>query len=423
MTTAAASWVEVPAGSHFPVQNLPYGVFAPPGGGPRVGVAIGDHVLDLAGLASDGLLADGGRRGDDGPSPGGGPEPTARWFDAPTLNGFMAAGPAAWQAVRRRLTDLLTDPRQRDRAGPHLASLAAVRLRLPFAVADYVDFYSSRDHASTVGEIFRPGSPSLPRNWLHLPAGYHGRAGSVAVSGTPVIRPHGQYLPTGGSAPGFGLSQRLDFEAEVGFVAGVGTQPGQRVATGEFRQHAFGFLLVNDWSARDLQTWEMQPLGPFLGKSFATSVSPWVVPVAALEAARVPPPRQDPPPLAYLDCAEPWGLDLALQITINDHPVARPVFRRMYWTPPQQLAHATVNGARLRTGDLFASGTVSGPGPGERGCLLELTWDGTRPVTLAGGDTRGYLADGDTVRITATAPGANGVTIGFGAVEGTVIAG
>jgi fumarylacetoacetase len=417
VTAAATSWVEVPPDSHFPVQNLPYGVFAPLGGTPRVGVAIGDHILDLAGLAGDGLLAG------DGPLADGGAQPATGWFGSPALNGFMAAGPAAWQAVRSRLTSLLTDPRQRHRVEPHLISQAAARLQLPFEVADYVDFYSSRDHASTVGEIFRPGSPPLPRNWLHLPAGYHGRAGSVAVSGTPVIRPHGQYLPTGRPAPGFGPSQRLDFEAEVGFVAGIGTRPGQPVATGEFRQHAFGFLLVNDWSARDLQAWEMQPLGPFLSKSFATSVSPWVVPVAALEAARVLPPRQDPPPLAYLDCAEPWGLDLALQITVNDQLVARPAFRYMYWTPPQQLAHATVNGAPLRTGDLFASGTVSGPGPGERGCLLELTWDGTRPVTLADGGTLGYLADGDVVRISATAPGADGVTIGFGVVEGTVTAG
>jgi fumarylacetoacetase len=212
---AATSWVQVPEDSHFPVQNLPYGVFAPEDGTPGVGVAIGDQVLDLAGLASDGLLASEGLAGE-------GPQPADGWFDSPALNGFMAAGPAAWQAVRSRLTTLLTDPGQRDRVEPHLASLAAVRLRLPFEVADYVDFYSSREHASRVGEIFRPGSPPLPRNWLHLPVGYHGRAGSVIVSGTPVIRPHGQYLPTGRSAPGFGPSQRLDFEAEVGFVAGVG---------------------------------------------------------------------------------------------------------------------------------------------------------------------------------------------------------
>ena len=204
-------------------------------------------------------------------------------------------------------------------------------------------------------------------------------------------------------------------------MIGAGSALGQPVTAGEFRQHAFGFMLVNDWSARDIQSWESQPLGPFLGKSFLTSVSPWVVPVAALEAARVPPPPQDPPPLAYLGCAEPWGLDLSLQITLNGHVVARPAFRGMYWTPPQQLAHATANGAPLRTGDLFASGTVSGPGPDERGCLLEATWDGTRPLTLPGGATRSYLDDGDVVRITATAPGADGVTIGFGAVEGRVM--
>jgi len=403
VTAGVASWAEVPEGSHFPVQNLPYGAFARPGQAPRVGVAIGDHVLDLAGLAEAGLL----------PGPG--------WFAAPTLNAFMAAGPPAWDAARARLTELLTDPRHRGQVEPHLERQAAVELRLPFQVADYVDFYSSREHASTVGQIFRPGSPPLPRNWLHLPAGYHGRAGSVVVSGTPVTRPHGQSWPAGAAAPAFGPTRRLDFEAEVGFVIGVGSAPGQRVGTGEFAQHAFGFMLVNDWSARDIQAWETQPLGPFLGKSFATSVSPWVVPVAALAAARVPPPRQDPPPLAYLECAEPWGLDLSLQIMLNGHVVALPAFRGMYWTPPQQLAHATVNGAPLRTGDLLASGTVSGPGPDERGCLLELTWDGTRPLRLPDGTTRAYLDDGDVLRITATAPGADGTTIGFGSVEARVV--
>jgi fumarylacetoacetase len=399
---ATASWVHVPEGCPFPVQNLPYGVFTRPGGPPRVGVAIGEQALDLASLADAGLL-----RGHS-------------WFAASSLNRFMAAGPAAWQQTRERLTGLLTDPSQRGLVRPHLIPQADAELRLPFEVADYVDFYSSRDHASTVGQIFRPGTPPLPRNWLHLPVGYHGRAGTVMVSGTPVTRPRGQYRLADATGPVFGPTQRLDFEAEVGFVVGVPTPPGQRVAAGEFRQHAFGFVLVNDWSARDIQAWESQPLGPFLGKSFATSVSPWVVPVAALEAARVPSPAQDPAPLAYLRCPEPWGLDLSLQITLNDHIVARPPFAGMYWTAPQQLAHATVNGAALRTGDLFASGTVSGPG--DRGCLLELTWDGTRPLTLPDGSTRSYLEDGDVLRITATAPGADGATIGFGAVEGRVVA-
>jgi fumarylacetoacetase len=403
MTATATSWVPVPDGSPFPLQNLPYGVFSRPGETPRVGVAIGDHVLDLAGLAADGLL---GRR---------------EWFAAASLNAFMAAGPAAWHPVRARLTELLSDRSCRAAAGPWLTPRSAVELRLPLEVGDYVDFYSSRDHAETVGAIFRPGQPPLPRSWLHLPVGYHGRAGSVCVSGTPITRPHGLRWPHGADAPEFGPSERLDFEAEVGFAVGLPSRPGQQVPASGFRRHVFGFLLVNDWSARDIQALESQPLGPFLGKSFATSVSPWVVPVAALEAARVAPPAQDPPPAPYLRCREPWGLDLTLTVTLNGHVISVPPARGMYWTAPQQLAHATVNGAPLRTGDLFASGTVSGPGPRERGCLLELTHDGTRPLSLPDGSTRSYLADGDVVRITATAPGAGGARIGFGEVEGTIL--
>jgi fumarylacetoacetase len=402
----SASWVPVPAGNHFPLQNLPYGVFRPVGQPPRVGVAIGAHVLDLAALAGAGLLA----------------EPAARrWFAAATLNAFMAAGPATWSATRIRLTELLGNPRHRHAVEPHLTPQESVAMLLPFEVADYVDFYSSREHATAVGRIFRPGSPPLPRNWLHLPIGYHGRAGSVVVSGTPVIRPCGQRKVPGREPPVFGPTERLDFEAEVGFVAGVPSGLGQRVPVAGFRDHVFGFVLVNDWSARDIQSYEYQPLGPFLGKSFATSVSPWVVPVAAVEAARVPPPSQEPEPQAYLRCPEPWGLDLALEIAINGQVISRPAFRGMYWTSPQQLAHATVNGAPVRTGDLFASGTVSGEGAGDRGCLLELSWDGTKPLTLPDGTARCYLLDGDVVRITATAPGPDGVRIGLGAVEGTVL--
>jgi fumarylacetoacetase len=390
------------------VQNLPYGVFTHAGASPRACVAIGEHVLDLTGLHEAGLLAGSGRRA------------RPAWFATGSLNAFMAAGPTAWHQLRSRLTGLLTDAGHRGEVEPHLLPQDSVTLLLPFQVADYVDFYSSREHAATVSQIFRPGSPGLPRNWLHLPVGYHGRAGSVVVSGTPVTRPSGQRLPAGAQAPVFGPTQRLDFEAEIGFVVGVASRAGEPVPVEEFRRHTFGFVLVNDWSARDIQTFEYQPLGPFLGKSFATSVSPWVVPVAALEAARVEPPRQDPPPLPYLACAEPWGLDLSLEITINGHPVSHPPGSSMYWTAPQQLAHATVNGAPLRTGDLFASGTVSSAGQDERGCLLELTWDGTQPLRLPGGGTRSYLADGDLVRISATAPGEGGVRIGFGAVEGTV---
>jgi fumarylacetoacetase len=383
-------------------------VFTRAGEPPRAGVAIGEQVLDLAALTTAGLLA--------------GPDWRARpeWFAAGSLNAFMAAGPAAWERIRSRLTGLLRGTRHRGEVEPHLVPRDAVELLLPFEVADYVDFYAYREHAVTVGQIFRPGSPALPRNWLHLPVGYHGRAGSVVVSGTPVRRPSGQRLPAGAHAPVFGPTERLDFEAEIGYVVGAASRPGEPVPVAGFRRHVFGFLLVNDWSARDIQVWESQPLGPFLGKSFATSVSPWVVPVAALEAARVEPPRQDPPPLPYLAAPEPWGLNLSLEVTINGYPVAHPPGRSMYWTAPQQLAHATVNGAPLRTGDLFASGTVSGAGPDERGCLLELTWDGTRPLHLPGGAARSYLADGDVVQISATAPGEDGVPIGFGAVEGII---
>jgi fumarylacetoacetase len=406
MGQASQSWVTVPAGSHFPPQNLPYGVFSADGGPGRAGVAIGEQVLDLAALADAGLLADGN------PS----------WFSASSLNRFMAAGTDAWKATRERVSELLADPGYRNEVSACLIPQDSTGMLLPFEVGDYVDFYASRDHAATVGQIFRPGEPPLSANWLHLPVGYHGRAGSVIVSGTDVYRPRGQYRCGAGKPPVFGHTQRLDFEAEVGFVAGVPTRPGQSVPVSGFDAHVFGFVLVNDWSARDIQSLESRPLGPFLGKSFATSISPWVIPVSALTAARVPQPVQAPEPLPYLRCPQPWGLDLSLEIQINGHVISRPSFRQMYWTVPQQLAHATVNGAPVRTGDLFASGTVSGSRRDERGCLLEITWDGQQPLALPDGSTRRYLENRDTVRITATAPGADGSRIGFGAVEGTVTA-
>jgi fumarylacetoacetase len=406
MDQASQSWVTVAAGSHFPLQNLPYGVFSAGDGPGRAGVAIGELVLDLAALVEAGLLA------------GGNPS----WFSAGSLNRFMAAGPGAWTATRDRVTELLADPVYRGEVSACLIPQDGTEMLLPFEVGDYVDFYASRDHAATVGQIFRPGEPPLPANWLHLPVGYHGRAGSVIVSGADVYRPSGQYRPGAGKPPVFGHTQRLDFEAEVGFVVGVPTRRGQPVPVSAFEAHVFGFVLVNDWSARDIQSLESRPLGPFQGKSFATSISPWVVPVSALAAARVPQPAQDPEPLPYLRCAQPWGLDLSLEIQINGQVIAHPSFRQMYWTAPQQLAHATVNGAPVRTGDLFASGTVSGPQRDERGCLLEITWDGQQPLALPDGSTRRYLEDGDTVRITATAPGAGGARIGFGTVDGTVTA-
>ena len=385
--------IEVPDGSLFTVECLPYCVFARPGGPARVGVGIGDHVLDLAVALDDAVFAE------------------------PTLNGFMAQGPARWRSVRDRITGLLTSPRAADEVRAALVAQADITLRLPIAVGDYVDGYASLHHATNVGRMFRPDAP-LHANWRHLPVAYHGRAGTVVVSGTPVVRPNGQILT--GERPVLGPSARLDFEAEVGFVVGAPNRPGAPIPVDDVAAHVFGVVLVNDWSARDIQRWEYVPLGPFLGKSFATSISPWVVPLAALDAARVAPPTQDPAPLPYLRPRDGWGLDLQLEVAVNGTVVTRPPFAQMYWTAAQQLAHMTVNGASVRTGDLFASGTVSGAERSQCGSLLELSWNGTRPVSLADDATRTFLDDGDRVTITATAPGSDGRRIGLGAVTGAV---
>ena len=390
------TWAHVPDGSDFPLENLPYGVFTPPGGPSRVGVRIGDHVLDLADALDDPVFA------------------------APALNPFMRQGPRRWREVRERVTDLLSDSGHRDRVSPALTPVDAVTLALPFEVADYVDYYASLHHAQNVGRMFRPDDEPLTPNWRHLPIGYHGRSGTVVVSGTPVVRPRGQHRAPSDPAPVFGPSRRLDFEAEVGFVVGVPSALGRPVGVDDIDRHVFGVVLVNDWSARDIQAWEYRPLGPYLGKSFATSISPWVVPLPALHAARCTPPQQDPRPLPYLRGAHDWGLDLDLAVAINGHVVARPRFAQMYWTPAQQLAHMTVNGASLRTGDLYASGTVSGPERTQRGSLLELAWNGTEPLDVGDGETRRFLEDGDIVAISATAPGPPGTRIGFGAVTGTI---
>ncbi|MGZ4591659.1 MAG: fumarylacetoacetase [Actinomycetes bacterium] len=397
------SWVDVPEDSPFPVQNLPYGVFSHGGEAPRVGVALGNHVIDLAPLA--------GAAGLDG----------GHVFQSPSLNPFLALGRPAWGAVRSWLSELLAHPGERGLVEGHLLPRADVAMHLPFEVADYVDFYSSQHHAENVGRIFRPDSEPLTPNWKHLPIGYHGRAGTVVVSGTDVVRPSGQRKRPTDAAPSYGPSARLDIEAEVGFVVGTPSRAGRPVPTGAFRDHVFGVCLVNDWSARDIQAWEYVPLGPFLGKSFATSVSAWVVPLDALDAARVQPPPQDPEVLPYLRDEEPWGLDLSLEVRWNGTLVSRPPFADMYWTPAQQLAHLTANGASLRTGDLYASGTVSGPERGQRGSFLELAWNGEQPVTLDDGSTRTFLEDGDEVTITAWAPGAGGARIGFGEVAGRVV--
>ncbi|MFF5207951.1 fumarylacetoacetase [Streptosporangium sp. NPDC000396] len=370
------------------LENLPYGVFSrQEGETPRVGVRYGEHVVDLTGALHDEVFATG------------------------SLNAFMARGAAAWRDTRALIQNKLAT----DRAAvePHLIPLDRVTMHMPIEVADYVDFYCSLEHASNLGRMFRPDDEPLKPNWRHLPVGYHGRAGTVVTSGTPIVRPSGQR-----GAGIFGPSAKLDIEAELGFVVGTPTALGERA--GRFEDHVFGVTLVNDWSARDIQAWEYVPLGPFLGKSFATSISPWITPLAALSEARVPGREQTPEPLDYLRREEPWGLDVTLEVALNGEVVSRPPYRDLYWTPDQMLAHMTVNGARLRTGDLYASGTISGTEPGERGSLIELTWNGAEPLKLSDGSVKAFLEDGDTVTITASAPGPNGTVITLGEVSGTV---
>jgi fumarylacetoacetase len=379
----------------FGIDHLPYGVVSTADGRRFVATRIGDDVLNLAGLPRHGPL-----------------------FEQPSLDAFLAAGRAIWRAVRTELAEVLSDAQ----LASHRVPVEQTRNLLPFTVADYVDFYASEHHARNVGQIFRPGGEALTPNWKHLPIGYHGRAGTVIVSGTPVRRPRGQYRD-GTGAVAFGPSQKLDIEAEVAFVVGAGSQLGSAIPVREFADHVFGVCLLNDWSARDIQAWEYVPLGPFLGKSFATSVAGWITPLDALDAAWVAPPPRDRPLLPYLDDAGiRGGLDLDLEVRLNGDVIARPPMSAMYWTPAQMLAHLTVNGASTRPGDLFASGTVSGPDGTQRGCLLELTWNGSQPVTLSDGTQRAFLLDGDEVVITATASAISGDRLHLGEVRGTVTA-
>ncbi|MFD3435890.1 fumarylacetoacetase [Streptomyces sp. NPDC058685] len=399
--------LDLAEGDPFGPHNLPYGVFstADDPGHRRVGVRIGDHVLD-AGAAAHTLGS-----------------PYAALLARPTLNPLLAAGRTAWRDVRRAITAWVTVPGHRADMEPLLHPLDAVTLHLPYEVADYVDFYASEHHATNVGRIFRPDGDALTPNWKHLPIGYHGRSGTVVVSGTDVVRPSGQRKAPADAAPVFGPSVKLDIEAEVGFVVGTPSAMGTPVALGDFGDHVFGLSLLNDWSARDIQAWEYVPLGPFLGKSFATSVSAWVTPLEALDAARTDPPARDRELLPYLDDSaedEKGGFDLRISVAVNGHVIAEPPFATMYWTAAQQLAHMTVNGASLRTGDLYGSGTVSGPEVGQRGSLLELTWNGRDALELPEGK-RTFLEDGDVVTMTAWAPGPDGVRVGLGEVSGRIV--
>ncbi|MDG2113250.1 MAG: fumarylacetoacetase, partial [Actinomycetota bacterium] len=363
---------------------------------------IGESVLDMQALLAEGLIDHCA---------------CAAVFAEATLNAFMAQGYDRWVEVREQLTELLAGEVAESVRHP----IHDVQLHLPIQVADYVDFYASEHHASNLGRLFRPDNPDpLQPNWKHLPVGYHGRAASIVVSGTDIVRPSGQRMAPGDTEPTFGPSLRLDIEAEMGFIVGSPNSAWQPITVTDADRHLFGAVIFNDWSARDIQAWEYVPLGPNLGKSFASTISPWVVTMLALEDAKVPLPPQNPEPLPYLDPTHAWGLDIDLAVEWNGHVVSRPPYREMYWSPAQMLAHLTVNGAPASTGDLFASGTVSGEARDTRGAFIELTWGGAEPVTV-GDEERTFLEDGDEISITAAAAGADGERLGFGEARGTIL--
>jgi fumarylacetoacetase len=410
------SFIDVDPASDFPIQNLPYGVFSSRDGlAPRVGVAIGDYVLDLWELEQDGRL-DVGELG---------------VFAAPALNSFMALGPKGWSRTRARISELLRhdhpelrDNRElRERA---LVPMADVILHLPIVVAGFTDFYSSKEHATNVGTMFRDKSNPLLPNWLHIPIGYNGRASTVVVSGAKVRRPRGQLKPPNAELPSFGPCKRLDFELEMGVVIGQPSPMGEMLTEQQAEDMIFGFTLLNDWSARDIQQWEYVPLGPFQAKAFATSISPWIVTREALEPFRVHGPAQDPTPLPYLQQAQPNNYDLELDVGLRAAQVneatsiCRTNFKYMYWSSVQQLVHHASSGCAMNVGDLLGSGTISGPEQHQRGSLLEISWNGTEPIELQGGVGRTFLEDGDSLVMRGWCQG-DGYRVGFGEVEGTIL--
>ncbi len=401
------SFVEYPEDSHFPIQNLPYGIFEEQGK-IRAGIRIGDMVLDLALLEKCGFF----------PS-------LPKLFSTPTLNPFLAMGRPVWTEVRQTVSRLLRadeaelrdNSELRDKA---LIPVGKVTMHLPVAIGDYTDFYSSREHATNVGTMFRGKENSLMPNWLHLPVAYHGRASSVVLSGTPIRRPRGQVLVEGRDNPVFTASRLLDFELEMGFFIGPGSELGHPVPVQSAADHIFGMVLVNDWSARDIQKWEYQPLGPFTAKNFATSISPWVVPLDALEPFRCKGPEQAPPPLPYLRTKGDMAYDIRLEAYLQNTRISSSNFKYMYWSIHQQLAHHTITGCNVMPGDLMASGTISAPGEGGYGSLLELSWKGTKPIRLENGEQRKFLQDGDTVTLTGWCQG-RGYRVGFGEVTGEIL--
>lgn len=413
------SFIPVSSGSHFPIQNLPYGGFRRKSGGQtRLSVAIGDYVLDLSVVEDAGFFNAPHLKG-------------KTFFAQPTLNAFMAAGRPAWREARETLTrllrhdvaDLRDHQRLRDAA---LIPMSRVELQLPVEIGDYTDFYSSKYHATNVGSMFRDPQNALLPNWLWVPIAYHGRASSIVISGTDIRRPLGQSKADDAEKPAFGPSRLLDFELEMGFFIGPGSELGKPVAAAKAPEHIFGMALVNDWSARDVQKWEYQPLGPFLSKNFATTISPWIVTLEALEPFRCAGPGQDPAPLPYLQCENNWSYDIQLEVHLQSEKMNAPAricrsnFCHLYWNICQQAAHHTITGCNLRPGDLLASGTISGPEPDSYGSLLELAWRGTRPVQISPTEKRSFLQDGDTVILTGWCEG-EGYREGFGEARGKVL--
>ncbi len=413
-TAPQKSWIETPEGSDFPIQNLPYGIFRTVSNpAARACTIVGESIVDLAVLDELSYF-------DELDLPAG-------IFRKRYLNDFMALGKEKTRAFRQLLMRLLGEDRKdvRSQAWHFLHPIEKVELLLPVKVGDYTDFYSSIEHATNVGKMFRDPENALLPNWRHMPVGYHGRASSIVVSGTPVRRPRGQMMPAGADQPVFGPSRLLDFELEMGFVIGQGNEMGVAISTAEAEQHIFGLMLFNDWSARDIQKWEYVPLGPFLGKNFASSVSPWIVTLEALEPFRVEGPVQEPSVLPYLQFEGKRNYDIQLEVEIvaesgASKVVSRSNFKYMYWNMCQQLAHHTINGCNMRVGDICASGTISGPDPGSYGSMLEITWRGTKPVQMPDGSERKFLQDGDTVVMRGFAE-KDGLRIGFGEVSGKVL--
>jgi fumarylacetoacetase len=405
-------WLKIASDSDFSIYNLPYGVWSHKTKKTRIGIAIGDHILDLYAVTEAGLLSDLGFRVSD--------------FDNEYLNDLIALGKARTGALRLRIIDLLTalDSPLKDKMDQYFVPRLEATMHMPVYARDYTDFYSSIEHATNVGIMFRDPANALLPNWRHMPVGYHGRASSLVVSGTPIKRPSGQVLPKGETQPVYQASARLDFELEMAFVVGKRTKMGEVVTTKDAEEHIFGMVLFNDWSARDIQSWEYVPLGPFLGKNFGSSMSPWVVPMEALEPFRVKGPVQEPQVLAYLQTEGAQNYDIQLEVSIKpdqgaEQTICRSNFKFMYWNMLQQLAHHTVNGCNLNIGDLMASGTISGSSPDSYGSMLELAWMGTKPIELSDGTNRTFINDHDTVTMRGFAQ-KEGIRVGFGEVTGKV---